>query len=327
MNNPWDQITTPLTDVNARRIDHTHKLDFFWAKDHLGHFLFIYEFPASNNITKSNLPDIKGMQIFSIISADDPNINRLIILLKEQSNWEIFLSLCQDLMQATRSTQDSPAAIQIILRRLKRWQEFLKKERPDILTEEEIKGLIGELLFLKWYLIPVFGCDQSVKFWQGPEGSPQDFNVGESVIEVKCQSGSSPPVVKISSINQLCPVFPEMYLMIFTLGKIPPEDKNAINLPSLVSDIRTSLEAISANSIERFNDLLYMIGYTDSDRYLEYSYIVVNQKMFKVRDGFPRICSNQIPDGIVQLSYSINLTACASFEEYPAWMEVNNGHK
>jgi hypothetical protein len=321
MNNPWDQIVTPLADVSARRIDHTHPLDLFWAKDHTGHYLFIYEFPALNVIPQRDLPDINGIQIISTISADDINLRRLIILLKEQSNWEIFISLCHDLIQASRNAQDSSSAIQIILRRLKRWQEFLKKERLDILTEEEIKGLLGELLFLKQYVMPAFGNTQSINFWQGPEGSPQDFNINNSAIEIKCHSGASPHVIKISSVDQLCPTLPEMYLMVFTLGKSTTDEKEAVNLPSLVGAIRKSLEETSSNSIERFNDLLFMTGYKDSDRYLEFSYILANKKMYRVIDGFPRICFNQICLGIIQLSYSINLTTCEQFEGHPIWIE------
>jgi len=44
MNNPWENINPPSKDVSARRVDHTHNLDLFWGRDHLGHYLFIYEF-------------------------------------------------------------------------------------------------------------------------------------------------------------------------------------------------------------------------------------------------------------------------------------------
>ena len=115
------------------------------------------------------------------------------MLLKEDGNWEIFLSLCNDLIQATRQTDDTSSAVKAILRRLTRWQEFLKKSRINVLSEEEIKGLIGELIFIKNHLIPAFGNDQAIKYWQGPEGLPQDFNVNDSAIEVKCQNGATSP--------------------------------------------------------------------------------------------------------------------------------------
>jgi hypothetical protein len=324
MNNPWDQIDNPLVEVNitARRIDHSHPLDLFWARDYLGHYLFLYDFPKEYLVPNNSLPDIKGIQIYSVISGDNSSINRIIISLKEQSNWELFLSLCQDLIQTTRLAQDTSSAIQILLRRLKRWQEFLKRDRPDILSEEEIKGLLGELLFIRRYLVPVFGGTQSIIFWQGPEGYPQDFSIENYAIEIKCHSSNSSPVIRISSADQLCPSLSTLYLMVFTLGKTSSDNPQAINLPILVKDFKNILEMTSPNSMERFTDLLNMIGYVDSDRYLEYSYLVTDSKMYDVRQGFPRICPNDISSDIVHLSYSINLSAYQSFEGHPNWMEI-----
>jgi len=322
MNNPWDEINPPSKDVSARRVDHTHSLDLFWARDHLGRYLFIYEFsPEGEAIPKINLPDLVGIQTAYIPANGGIPRNRLVLLLNEQSNWELFFSLCTDLVQATRQAKTSATAVQTILRRLARWHEFLKKNRSDLLTEEKIKGLIGELLFIKTYLIPVFGAGQAIQFWQGPEGLPQDFNVNSSAIEVKCQSGASSPYVKITSADQLCPQLPEMYLFVVTLGKTTPETEDAINLPGLVSNIRDILQSDASSGIERFNDLLYMIGYIDSDRYLDFSYILAGEKMFQVIEGFPRICANDIHYGIVKLSYNISLSECEPFEKQPDWME------
>ncbi len=320
MNNPWDKINPPSKDVSARRVDHTHNLDLFWARDHFGHYLFIYEFSPEGAIPKINLPDLVGIQTAYIPANGGIPKNRLVLMLNEQSNWELFLSLCNDLVLATRQAKTSASAVQTILRRLARWHDFLKKNRSDLLTEEKIKGLIGELLFIRNYLIPTFGAGQAIQFWQGPEGLPQDFNINNSAIEVKCQSGATSPYVKITSADQLCPQLPEMYLFVITLGKTTPETENAINLPGLVSHIRDILQSNASNQIERFNDLLYMIGYIDSDRYLDFSYILAGEKMFQVTEGFPRICANDIHHGIVKLSYNISLSECEPFENEPDWM-------
>lgn len=324
MNNPWSVITPPSKDVSARRVDHTHVLDLFWARDHRGRYLFIYEFALVDEILRINLPDLVGIQTAYVPASEHITVNRLVLLLKEQGNWEIFLSLCNDLVQATRQVKNSSAAVQAILRRLVRWQDFLKKNRDDSLTEESIKGLIGELLFIRNYLVPAFGASQAIKFWQGPEGLPQDFNVNSSAIEVKCQSGASLPYVRITSVDQLCPQLPEMYLFVVTLGKTKPEAEDAINLPGLVSNIRTSLELDSSSQIERFNDLLHMLGYLDSERYLAFSYVLVGEKMFQVKEGFPRICSKDIHPGIEYLSYSISLAECDPFENQPDWMGMRS---
>ena len=320
MNNPWDEINPPSKDVSARRIDHKHPLDLFWARDHLGRYLFIFEFPPEDGLPRMNLPDLVGIQTAYVPTEVQKGSNRLVLLLNEQSNWELFLSLCNDLVQATQLANNSKAAINAILMRLERWQEFLKKNRKGILSEEKILGLIGELLFINNHLIPAFGAGQSIKFWQGPEGLPQDFNVNQSAIEVKCQSGATAPYVKISSADQLCPQLPEMYLFVVTLGKAAPETTDAIDPPKLISQIRNALKSEGSIQIERFNDLLYAIGYIDSNLYLNYSYILTGEKMFRVSDGFPKICAKDLDPGITNVSYSISLSECANFENQPDWM-------
>lgn len=176
MTNPWNAIDPPSRDVNARRIDHTHPFDMFWAKDQLGHFLFIFEFSEhQNTMRQSLLPDLAGIKAYYLPATANATVNRLVLLLNEQQNWELFYSLCNDLVGATRQAPSSQVALEIILRRLARWHEFLKANRSRLLGEEKIKGLIGELVFLRNYLIPKFGAGSAVNFWQGPEGTPQDF--------------------------------------------------------------------------------------------------------------------------------------------------------
>lgn len=322
MNNPWDEITPPSKDLSARRVDHTHPLDLFWARDHLGNYLFVYEFEKIDIKLPTALPALAGIQSMFLKAENTKYKNRFVLLLKERVRWEIFLSLCNDLLQVTRHAKSPSLAIQTLLRRLSHWQEFLKKIRPTILPEETIKGLIGELLFIKKHLIPVFGVVPAIKFWQGPEGLPQDFNVNDSAIEVKCQSGATAPNVRITSEEQLCPQLPEMYLYVVTLGKTTVDNEEVMNLPSLIGDLRKELEFEETDIIERFNDLLHMIGYIDSDLYSDYCYILTGQKIFQVNDNFPRICNENIPLGVNRLSYHIDLFACEPFEKHPAWMKV-----
>ena len=320
MKNPWNDISPPPNDVSARRVDHTHALDLYWARDHLGRYLFVYEMAPEEAPEKTDLPDLVGIQTAYIPADGEITKTRLVLILNDKSDWELFLALCSDLVQATRLSADTASAVHTILRRLTRWQDFLKKHRSDLLTEEKIKGLIGELLFMKSHLIPAFGAGMAVEFWQGPEGLPQDFNIKGSAIEVKCKLGATAPYVTITSADQLCPQLPEMYLFVVTLGKTVPEDQDAINLPGLVSEVRTALQSENSNRIERFNDLLYMIGYADSDRYLEYSYVLADETMYRVTDGFPRICPDEIHRGIVGLSYDIRLSECDPFVGRPDWM-------
>ncbi|MFC1621242.1 PD-(D/E)XK motif protein [Candidatus Omnitrophota bacterium] len=314
MNNPWGKISKPASDVYVRRIDHTHSLDLFWGKDLHGKYLFIYEYSRPEDTGQRKFPDLTGINIFTTISKFPKEKNRLILQLKDTGDWEIFYILCNDVVEATRKSI-AGNSLDIILRRVLRWHELLKKDLKHFLSEEKIKGLIGELIFLKKYLIPVFGAEQAVNFWKGPAGSPQDFNVNETAIEVKSQSGISPPRVKISSINQLSPQLPEMYLYVVTLGKAQSDRDDVITLPGLIEDIVSQ-----AGYMEKFIDLLHMNDYVKSDYYSEFSYILTKEVMFRVEMGFPRLTPDALHRGITKVIYDISLADCEPFKGMPNWI-------
>jgi len=252
MANPWENIAPALGNLSARRIDESHRLDLYWARDHLGRYLFVYEIPHDDAPATVQMPNLVGVDTLYMPPGGSIPTARLVLVLNETGNWELFHALCNDLVRATSGSADSRQAVDTIIRRLNRWQEFLRKQRSDILTVEKIRGLIAELIFLKDYLIPAFGAGAAVQFWQGPQGSPQDFNVNVSAIEVKCKLGSSTPHVTITSADQLCPQLPEMYLFVVTLGNSAPDAPDAINLPNLVAEIRCrrprKMGAIRVNS-------------------------------------------------------------------------------
>ena len=322
MNNPWEEIERPEKELHYRLIDSDHPLRLLRARDSYDRFLFIYEFPKSDKVSDA-FPNLNGIEIFLNKSANaSADSYMLILILKDKKDWQIFLSLCDDIVTSTRGLERSSQATMVILRRLKKWQEFLKTSRKDILPERVIKGLLGELIFMQHHLFRNFTPSESIQFWQGPDDLPQDFNVNEAAVEVKCQSGASTPKVHISSIDQLCPQLPVMYLYVVTLGKSEKLHSEALNLPSIINDIRAVLTAEAPDEYERFNNLLYQTGYLDLEVYEEYNYILVAEKMYEVAEEFPRVCPVSIPLGVSDLRYSISLMECERFEAYPEWVNI-----
>jgi hypothetical protein len=312
MNNPWIKIVPPSKDVNALRADAEHPLDLFWAKDHFGRYLFVYEYPATSKVLIKDPINLVGIETMFMKATN--GISRLVLILKDKTNWELFYALCNDLITTTKTIKIPEQASATIIHRLRKWQEFLKKERLNILSEEKIKGLIGELIFLKNHLLPKIGGADAVKFWIGPEGAPQDFNINKCGVEVKCQLGGTKPYVKINSAEQLYSQFPRLFLYVVTLGKTTLDNPKAINLPNIVENIAKVLELVSSQALERFQDLLMEAGYYFSEKYLDFNYLFLDEHVFTVIDGFPRICPSDLSTGIIKLTYYINLSDCRPFE-------------
>jgi hypothetical protein len=323
MHNPWSAIEKPSVDYNVRLAKEDHPLKLFWGVDTKGRYLFAYDAASEGLPPKKLLPNLSGIDIHV---ARQESRGKLILVLQDNANWELFHALCCDLLRATEVTSDEASASAVIVRRLQRWQELLKKTRKDLLTPDEIKGLLGELCFLKTALVPSFGYDAATAAWRGPEGAPQDFSIGETAIEVKCQSGSTKPVVRISSADQLSPQLPVGYLVVYTFAGQAEDGPACITLNSTVAQIRSELTAASTTSRERFEDELFLTGYVTREEYDDYRFSIVSVKSYRLADGFPRIESRNLIAGVEAVSYSIRLDACAKFQSNPSWWPNSYEH-
>ncbi|MDZ7697508.1 MAG: PD-(D/E)XK motif protein [Deltaproteobacteria bacterium] len=108
--------------------------------------LFVVQFDVKSRDTRQRLPMLKGLDLMEHMIADTGR-QQIIIALKDQPNSDLFYRLCCDLLDATRKCPDEAAVLAITINRLWRWQQLMKRGRSDKLSENEQKGLIGELIF------------------------------------------------------------------------------------------------------------------------------------------------------------------------------------
>ena len=316
MINPWAAIEKPASDLNVRLTDEIHPLRLYWGVDSKNRYSFAFDAAAAALPPKRSLPVLSGIELCLVLQGIR---GKILLVLQDNKDWEIFFALCSDLIRATHLIGDETSGSAVILRRLQRWQELLRRNRPQILSPEEIKGLMGELLFLRNPLAATFGFDTAVTAWRGPEQAPQDFAAGETAIEVKCQAGGSRPAVRISSADQLCPQLPDGYLVVYTLARQTECPPGMVSLNSLVSDLRKELVSASAAARERFDDLLYLAGYLPREEYDEDRFSVVEVKSYQLVDGFPRVLAKSLSPGIEALSYTLRLEHCVKFLGRPKW--------
>ncbi len=311
MTNPWSGIEKPTSEFNVRLVSDSHPLRLYWGVDSRGRYVFLIDASAGSMPDRRSIPELAGIK--AAVGAADGRA-RLALVLNEVVNWELFHSLCNDLVRASAAAAEEAAAVAIVVRRLQRWQEFLRRQRPLILPLEELKGLIGELLFLTDTLAPKFGWDVAIGFWKGPEEAPQDFAVHETAVEVKCQSGSSKPWIRISSIHQLNPQLPRGYLVVHTLASADADDPGAFTINSMVLAIRSALEGHSDATRERLENLLFLAGYIATEAYDAFVFQRIATRSFRLADGFPRLAAGAVPAGIDRVTYQLKLDACAAFE-------------
>lgn len=320
-NNPWSHLKRPEKDISVRLVDPEHDFDLYWATDSAGDYLFVWRYTdLQSKAPKEALPNLSRMVLSHI--QDGNNAGRYVLKLIGKEDWEIFMTLCSDLVEATRKAESQAAALEVFLRRVDRWQNFLRKKRPSILNESIIKGLIGELHFLFYHLNAEIGLDAAVNAWGGPFGTPQDFCHGPNAFEVKCQSGGSSPSVRITSAEQLTPQVEHLFLNVLTLSPCGEDEEKAVTLPTLIGKIRNKLIQQSSEALEKFSDALIEIGYIDSPDYDCFSYILVSESSYRVVEGFPRITTDKINPALSHVTYTIPLSACSEFEEDSQLSEI-----
>lgn len=311
MTNPWSAIAKPSTEFNVRLVAEDHPLKLYWGVDSRGQYLFLVDAPTTGLPEKRHLPTLVGIRT---VVATEGERGKLVLLLNEKVNWELFHSLCSDLVRSTNAVPNESSGGAIILRRLQRWQEFLRRDRRGILSIEQIKGLIGELLFLKDRVATVYGWEQAITSWKGPEEAPQDFAIHDTAVEVKCQAGASRPTVRINSVEQLNPQLPRGLLIVYTLATAETSDTETFTLNGIVTSIRKTLMATQSDTArERFEDLLYLAGYIMSDRYDEDVFRVTDMQCYRLIEDFPRLKPAAIPEGVTKVSYHLSLDACSPF--------------
>lgn len=316
--NPWEGIAdnAPEGQLHVRRADASHPHDFFWGLDSHGHRLLIYR--ARSLVTDRKLPSLRGISIELIPES-------LLLRLQQQSDIEMFVTLCLSLIERTRSIRSGTDTLDCILNHLERWQRFLGKPPSTLLTDEELRGLFCELRFLELELLPRFG-PAAVEGWHGPAGHPQDFAVGTTLFEIKSHMAGSAPVVMISSAEQLWHAAGDLFLVVYTIGISPQHTEEAPSLLDLVNRIRSMLP--TQQDLETFENRLTGMGYFDHPDYGRTAYVVTLPDCFLVSGNFPRVDREAMRPGVCRLRYGIELAACLPFRSVPDWngLGADNGN-
>ncbi|MDQ6598085.1 PD-(D/E)XK motif protein [Bacillus salipaludis] len=198
-----------------------------------------------------------------------------------------------------------------VIQTLEKWRKFWGSSFRKILTEEQIKGLFGELWFLLVWLLP-----QNYKFvenWVGPSGSRNDFEWKNLAIEVKTTSSIRGHIHRINGIEQLdSPQDGELYCFSLRIRK----EKTAQNtLPVLIKRIQNLL-ASNQQLLDLFDEKIAILGYSPAHEveYSEYQYRVIDERLYVVNGEFPRLSVSSfqdgVPYGVERIDYDVNLEVC-----------------
>lgn len=296
MNNPWENIGQGY----YRRQD--KDINAFYAKNESGEYLFIID--LEELLDKDIELSLKGIDLKT---SKKDNSSFLTLILKNETNWEIFLQLCEDLMISAKAVKSNRA--KNIHSRLVRWQTFLKNENHNISEEIQI-GLMGELIFLNEYLSKYVSFEQAINAWVGPEKEKQDFRLKGISIEIKSFMDNKQDQVNISSVEQLNNNDNNLYLC--TMGF--KSSDSGETLEDYCKKIQKRIYEECPSILSVFEDLLMSYGY-----YLHCKYDNLKQlsqyknSCYIVNNKFPKIPITIKNPAILNINYKLDLSYCKEF--------------
>lgn len=223
---------------------------------------------------------------------------------------EYFCIFCQDLLESTKAIIDDETAYKTLRARYFSWRQLFKPDKGK-LTEIEIMGLIGELLFLQSRLFPEKGIDKAIDSWTGIEKAHKDFSFDDIWYEIKTINFGKESV-RISSLEQLDSDV-NGHLAVYTLEKMSPSF-NGIKLNELVTSIISQLE--NATQKELFMDKLNLYGFDFSPEYDQWVFSLRDFSIYSVAvNDFPRISRAMIPDAVTKVTYELLLNEIQQYKE------------
>ncbi|KPL82257.1 PD-(D/E)XK motif protein [Herpetosiphon geysericola] len=308
---PWADMTpAPKRQLVRRRVKIEVDFALFWIQDHEGRPGLLIEISKlvpniSLQEAKINIRDIS----VDVFEFNDDNIRALVVKLEHRQNQDVFLKLCLDLIENIKTYHDKYDIFYTVCKRLKKWQSLFSSGLKNLLSKNEMQGLYAELYFIANMLENNL-LDENILIqgWKGPEKKHQDFILNDSAIEIKSLAGDQRDKVRITSEDQLYTHLEHLYLQVYFLSET---QNNGESLNTITKRIISNLRKIEI--INLFELKLGIAGYIDISDYDLPLFKVKDHYMYIIKDDFPRITRNFLPEGIESVTYELVLSSIERF--------------
>ena len=252
---------------------------------------------------------LSNSDVIAVEQYKDGDLLTLRFSLENNDLLEYFCTFCQDLLDSVKVTNDDETAYHTLRSRYYSWRQLFRPDNARM-TEAEIMGLIGELLFLRDYMIPERGIDVALASWMGPEKTHKDFSDQQNWFEIKTISFGKKSV-RISSVEQLDSDI-DGTLVVYELEKMSPSFEG-IKLNQLVNNIIALLA--NASQREIFIAKLQQFGFDLSNENDNVVFALRDKYTYRVDTlKFPRLHRALLPNAITRVQYEILLTEIEPFK-------------
>ena len=296
----WLEIAGHPSGVGAFRLmDEAHPLDLYGGIDHEGRRALML-------VTAFQPRELPSAGVIEVtLNQRNDGLFAVLVRLSRPEFQAIFGRLCMDLIDGTRDCTRQNGT-EALLKRLNRWRKLLEAGPHQGLSNLELRGLFGELWFLKSVAIPRCGHTVAVEAWNGPLDAPQDFQLGDGLVEVKTILPGA-HIISIASADQLEDASNRLQLAV-----VVTDVSKGVSVPEVVEEIRREIE-VSPTAAAEFDLRLAEAGYTDRDEYATLRFTAQEIRYYPVGANFPRITTSLLPQGVSRVTYDLDLLRCGTF--------------
>lgn len=237
----------------------------------------------------------------------------LCIILNDDFFKDLFDDLILSIYSKIYNISNTEEYSELFTKHFFKWSAFFENKKTDGLTRDQVKGLIGELFYLKNLLLnPEISIDELLSSWRGPYDEGHDFVFEFTNYEIKTIVKSKNNV-RISSEFQLeSEKGKELELVVIFVN---PDNENGLSLKSIINDIKTIvLDKLGDNSI--FINALAQKGLSigDLNQYDIYRYTPIEEISYDSnRENFPKLIRSSLPEEINKVNYNIRLNLIEKF--------------
>lgn len=288
-----------------RRIDLAQSIDWYIGLNE-------HSLPSLMLMSDVQPPSLHSSSVLTVAKRRRVGIDNRWTLLFDLTSADVlpvFAEFCASLINSALRAGSAQTAIRQVVSQYHRWEALFRRGFPIRFTETQRRALLSQLLYLKKMIASGTPFSEAVQAWVGPQGSPQDFRTLREWAVVKAHA-SSDTSVDILSLRQLDAEPPG----ILALVHLDHTDAHGecVTLGETINELYALAEAALAS--EAFAERLAETGYIPSEEADVHRYFTSGMTEYYVDERFPRLLSSNVPPGIFEASYRIDLSAITDWQ-------------
>jgi hypothetical protein len=307
----WNLKQVSNNPLDLTKIAYLDRFNCFAGIDNTnGNYIYAMKLPSSTEIPEIKNSKFRGVNIQLLSDQVEHN---LLIVLNDIEIKDVFILFIDDIINSISESPTEYEAYITTIGVISKWKKLFDRINNSCLSEDRVKGLLGELHVLKQIIIETRNPIIAINAWTGWDFDDKDFTYKNKALEVKF-STAKVSHLNISSERQLDSTGLDfLYLKLIIAKKV----KSAgITLNAIVLQIEDLISG-DLEALTEFEKRLYKTGYSkidERDNVLSNTqYLIEEEKNYQIIEDFPLITKANFAEGIFQVNYQIELSACSDF--------------